>query len=363
MSHIALEAVLITILLFLPIVRCDDNEVIPADNSQIKTWFDRNVGAAASRDAVLSPAVATAEKNATVIKVRADGSGDYKTVTDAIKSIPDGNKNRVIVSIGPGNYTEKITVDRYKPFVTLYGDPSDLPVLVYDGTAAKYGTVDSATLIVEGDYFTAVNLKVVNSAPRPDGKRTGAQAEAMRIGGDFASFYNCRFHGFQDTLCDDKGRHFYKDCYIEGTVDFIFGSGNSLYLNSEIHVIPGDPQAIITAQARSKATEPNGYSFVHCKVTGSGGIAYLGRAWFDFARVVFAFSEFTDVVNPQGWSDNNKRNADSLVYFGEYNNKGPGSNLDKRVTFVKKLSDAEAKPFISLAFIEGSKWLLPPPKV
>ncbi|KAI3458388.1 hypothetical protein Pfo_015051 [Paulownia fortunei] len=340
MSYIAVEAVLVTILLFLPIVRSHDTELIPADNSQLNSWFNRNV-----------------------IKVRADGSGDFKTITDAIKSIPQGNKNRVIVSIGPGNYTEKIRVDRNKPFITLYGDPNNMPTLVYDGTAARYGTVDSATLIVESDYFSAVNLKVVNSAPRPDGKRKGAQAAALRIGGDSASFYNCKFYGFQDTVCDDKGRHFFKDCYIEGTVDFIFGSGKSLYLNSEIHVIPGDPVAMITAQARTKPSEPNGYSFVHCNVTGTGGVAYLGRSWFPYARVVYAYSELSGVVNPQGWSNNNQPQTNRRVYFGEYNNKGPGSNLDKRVAFAKKLSDADVKPFISLAFVEGSKWLLPPAKV
>ena len=69
-----------------------------------------------------------------------------------------------------------------------------------------------------------------NSAPMPKGQLKGEQAVALRIAGDKSAFYNCRFLGFQDTLCDDKGRHLFKDCYIEGTVDYIFGSGKSLYL-------------------------------------------------------------------------------------------------------------------------------------
>lgn len=69
-----------------------------------------------------------------------------------------------------------------------------------------------------------------NSAPKPDGKRKGAQASALRISGDKSTVYNCRILGFQDTICDDRGYHLFKDCYIEGTVDFIFGSGTSLYL-------------------------------------------------------------------------------------------------------------------------------------
>lgn len=68
-----------------------------------------------------------------------------------------------------------------------------------------------------------------NTAPRPRVGKENAQAVAMRISGDKAAFFNCKFHGFQDTLCDDKGRHFFKDCFIRGTVDFIFGYGRSLY--------------------------------------------------------------------------------------------------------------------------------------
>ncbi|GFP87035.1 pectinesterase 2 [Phtheirospermum japonicum] len=336
MLEITLETLVVTILLLIPIVRCNDNELIPADSSQLNSWFDRQVGASGARTSSVEPPLAAAEGKATVIKVRAGGGGDFKTIADAVKSVPAGNQKRVVISIGPGNYTEKVTVDRNKPFITFHGDPKTR---------------------------RAVNLKVVNSAPRPDGVRKGAQAAALRISGNRASFYNCGFYGYQDTVCDDKGKHLFKDCYIEGTVDFIFGSGKSLYLNSEIHVIPGDPMAMITAQARSSKEEDTGYIFVHCKVTGSGGKAYLGRSWFPSPRVVFAFSELSDAIHPQGWSDNKQPSTDSTVYFGEYNNRGPGANWEKRVPFAKKLSAADVKPFLSLAFVEGSKWLLPPAKV
>ncbi|CAA0836664.1 Pectinesterase PPME1 [Striga hermonthica] len=350
------------VLLLLPISRGAAYEPIPVDASQLNSWFDRQIGASGPRSSSVDPPLAAAEGKATVIRVAEGGGGDFKTVTDAVKSVPDGNTNRVVISIGPGNYTEKVTIPRTKPYVTLYGDPKNPPALVYGGTAAKYGTVDSATLIVLSDFFTAVNLKVVNSAPRPDGLRKGAQAVALRISGNAAAFYNCKFYGFQDTICDDKGKHLFKDCYIEGTVDFIFGSGTSLYLNSELHVIPGDPMAMITAHARSKADEPTGFVFAHCKVTGTGGTAYLGRSWFPSPRVVYAYSELSDAVNPEGWSDNHQPSTDRTVYFGEYNNKGPGASFEKRVPFAKKLSDGEAKSFLSLAYVEGAKWLLPPHK-
>ncbi|XP_011076543.1 pectinesterase 1-like [Sesamum indicum] len=359
-SYIAVEVVFLTALLVLPIALSTNDEPIPANKAQLNSWFDRNVGPLASREGSLDPAVVEAEKNVTVVRVRTDGSGDFKTVTDAIKSVPQGNKHRVIISIGPGNYTEKVKIDRYTHFITLYGDPNNMPVMLFDGTAAQFGTLESATLTVESDYFSAVNLKIVNSAPRPDGKRVGAQAVAMKIAGEYASFYNCRMYGFQDTLCDDRGKHLFKDCYVEGTVDFIFGSGQSLYLNSEIHVIPGDPVSFIAAHSRSKHNEANGYVFVHCRVTGTNGTAYLARSWFPYGRVIFAYSQLSDAVNPQGWSNNGQNHTDSTVYFGEYHNEGPGSDLSKRAAYGKQLSDAEVKSFISIAYIEGSKWLLPP---
>ncbi|CAK9157949.1 unnamed protein product [Ilex paraguariensis] len=359
MTYVAVEAILISILLFIPNIVSDDTVPIPAVKTELNGWFQSNV----KPSPTLDPALATAEAGAKVIKVNADGSGDFKTLADAVKSVPDGNTNRVIVSIGPGKYTEKIKIERTKPFITFYGDAANMPTLAFGGTSAEFGTVDSATLIVESDYFSAVNIIIANTSPRPDGKRAGAQALALRIGGDKASFYNCKLNGFQDTLCDDKGLHFFKDCYIEGTVDFIFGNGKSIYVNTELHVIPGDPVAVITAQARQSEAMDTGYSFVHCTVTGTGGNALLGRSWMPFAKVVFAYTDMSDAVDPKGWSDNVHPETDKTVFFGEYNCKGARADFAARVPFAKKLTDAEAQPFISLAFIEGSKWLLPPAKV
>lgn len=143
------------------IVLSDDNVPIPSDKAQLNTWFNNNVKPLSQRKNTLDPALVTAEEGAKVVKVMKDGSGDFKTITDAIKSIPEGNTKRVIVYIGGGNFNEKITIGRTKPFVTLYGAlGGNMPNLTYGGTAQQYGTVDSATLIVEGDYFVAANIMI-----------------------------------------------------------------------------------------------------------------------------------------------------------------------------------------------------------
>nr|GMC78993.1 pectinesterase 1-like [Ipomoea batatas] len=354
----------LVILIFLvhylcPRVVSDDSIPIPASKDEVNSWFTANVQPASDRKN-LDPKLAKAESKPKHVKVSKDGKGDFKTVSEAIKSVPKDNTQRVIISIGGGNYTERVLIEREKPFITLYGDPKDMPSITFHSTAAKDGTVASATVIVEADYFTAVNLNILNSAPRPDGKRKGAQAVALTQSGDKAAYYNCKLYGFQDTFCDDKGRHFFKDCYIEGTIDFIFGNGKTLYLNTELHVLDG----VITAQARHTNAEDTGYSFVHCKITGHKEAGFLGRGWMAFSRVIYAYTEMTDAVRPLGWHGvPGKPHYGGTTYFGEYKNTGPGAKMDGRPNFAKKMTDEEVKPFITLGFIEGSKWLLPPTKV
>ncbi|XP_022714477.1 putative pectinesterase 63 [Durio zibethinus] len=361
--NIEVRAAICTIILLAPVVLSQNSPQIPADKSQVNAWFNANIKPASARAGTLDPALVQAEAEPHVIKVRKDGSGDFDTITKAIASVPSGNTKRVIISIGAGSYREKITIVRTKPFITFYGDPKNMPNLTFDGTARQYGTLDSATLIVESDYFVAANIVIVNTAPRPDGKMVGAQAVSLRISGDKAAFYNCKLIGFQDTLCDDRGNHFFKDCHIRGTVDFIFGSGKSLYLGTELYVEGDTGLTVITAQARESASENTGYSFVHCSVTGTGNGTYLGRAWKTSPKVVFAYTDMSSVVHPAGWSFNFKPERAKTVFYGEFKCTGQGAAPGGRAPFTKQLTEAEAKPFLVLDYVGGTKWLLPPPKL
>ncbi|XP_010546117.1 PREDICTED: pectinesterase PPME1-like isoform X2 [Tarenaya hassleriana] len=340
------------------VVLASDATPIPEARGQVDQWFATNVKALSQRKGTLDPALEAAEAKPLVITVN-KGGGQFRTLTEALRSIPAGNSRRVIIRMGPGEYREKVTIDRNKPFITLLGNPKSMPVITFDGTAAKYGTVDSATLIVLSDYFMAINVIVKNTAPAPDGKTKGAQALAMRISGNKAAFYNCKFYGYQDTVCDDTGSHFFKDCYIEGTFDFIFGSGTSLYLRTQLHVV-GDGIRVITAQAGKSTADQSGYSFVHCRVTGTGEGIYLGRAWMTHPKVVYAYTEMTSVVNPSGWHHNPDISRDKTVFYGEYKCYGPGSLKHKRVPYTQDLDATEARRFLTLGYIQGSKWLLPP---
>src|SRR2546425_7463102 len=136
-SHMVVVALFVA-----TIVSSDDTVPVPADKSQVSKWFEANVKPFAGRKASLDPALVAAEEKPKIIKVRKDGGGEFKTITDAVKSIPEKNTQRVIIDIGPGTYVEKILVDRNRPFVTFYGDPKAMPIISNNGDAHKYGTFD-----------------------------------------------------------------------------------------------------------------------------------------------------------------------------------------------------------------------------
>ncbi|WCJ36395.1 Pectin lyase-like superfamily protein [Euphorbia peplus] len=341
------------------LVSCDDLKPIPANRAQVNAWFEANVLSLEQRKGTLDAVLEAAEINRRAITVRQDGKGDFKTINEAIASIPEGNKVRVTVNIGPGIYNEKILIPKTKPFVTLRGSPTAMPILQYAATAKQVGTFKSGTLIVLSDYFKAAYIIVKNSSPRPnmDQAKSGAQAVALRISGDKAAFYSCKIYGYQDTLLDETGRHFFKSCFIEGTIDFIFGSGKSLYLQCEIHVVNEQWKTVIAAQAKQEKNEDSGFSFVHCTISGDGvSDTYLGRAWMSWSDVVYSYSTISKAVLPEGWDSSGKPIGN--MKFGEFENSGPGANAAGRVKFSTRLSPKAAQPYLTLGYIQASKWLL-----
>ncbi|CAN6352033.1 unnamed protein product [Urochloa humidicola] len=316
--------------------------------------------------------LSAAEAGAVRYVVSPDGKGKFRTITDAIKSVPEKNKKRVILDIRPGTYKEKVLVPYTKHFITFLGDPKHPPVITWDDTAATrgkdgapVGTVGSATVAVESDYFLASGIIFRNHAPMAAPGQKGGQAVALRVFGTKAAFYNCTIDGGQDTLYDHKGLHYFKSCIIRGSVDFIFGFGRSLYEDCQIISVTKQV-AVLTAQQRTKSIADaieSGFSFLRCKVFGAGQI-YLGRAWGDSSRVVYAFTEMGKEVVPVGWDGWNVAKPEKTgVYYGEYRCSGPGAIVQKRIGWSLILNDVQAKPFTGTHFVYGDSWILPPPKL
>ncbi|CAF1814037.1 hypothetical protein Bca4012_029284 [Brassica carinata] len=296
-----------------------------------------------------------------VLVVDLNGGGNFTTVQSAIDAVPDSSSFRTLIVINPGIYREKVTVHKKKTNVVLQGKGYQKTIIEWNDTAlSSGGTFYSFSFAVYADNFVAHNVSFVNTAPEPRPEVKGAQAVAMRLQADKAAFYGCGFYSAQDTLLDSEGRHFFKECYIQGSIDFIFGNGRSIYQDCRIRSIAKETRSgisgIITAQARDSESDQTGFSFVNCTISGTGKI-WLGRAWRAFSTVVFSNTYMSEVISPDGWNNFGNTTRDRTVTFGEHKCFGEGANYTKRVAYGKQLTDAEAAKFTDISFIDGQQWL------
>jgi pectinesterase len=276
--------------------------------------------------------------------VAKDGSGMFTKVQDAINSIPDFRKNVTTVFIRNGTYKEKLILPASKTNVRFIGESQERTILTYDDFASKknrfgeeMGTTGSTSFYVFGDGFTAENITFENSSG-PVG-----QAVAVRIDGDRVAFLNCRFLGFQDTLYPhgERSRQYYKNCYIEGTVDFIFGWSTALFEDCEIFCKKGG--GYVTAASTLQETA-HGFVFKNCKITGDADAHtfYLGRPWRPYAKTVFIDCYLDKQVKPEGWHNWDKKEAESTAFYAEYNSRGPGAEKADRISWSRQLTAEEA---------------------
>jgi len=276
------------------------------------------------------------------IVVAQDGSGNFKTVQEAFDAVPSLKSERTVIFVKKGIYKQVITLEKDKNNVTLIGEDANNVILTFDNYSSKinpvtnkgYGTSGSSSCYIKGDSFYAKNITFENSSG-PVG-----QALAIHIDGDKAVFNNCRFLGFQDTMYAGDSRQYFKDCYIEGSTDFIFGSSTSFFDNCVLHTKGGS--AITAASTKDYVTF--GYVFNNCKITGTGaGITTLGRPWRPYAAVVFINTEMSNAIKPAGWDNWRKTENESTARYKEYNSTGAGAYPNERVKWMKYLTKEEVK--------------------
>lgn len=284
------------------------------------------------------------------VVVAADGSGDFKTVQQAVDHAPPEGAGRLIIAIRPGIYRERVSIPKDRPRVTLLGlskDPASTVITYGMSAAAAGGTFFSSTVSVEGTAFRASNVTFENSYG------IGSQAVALSIHSDRAVFRNCRFTGWQDTLYAASGRQYYQHCFIQGAVDFIFGNATAVFDHCEIE---SAGQGYVTAQSRTTPDGSTGYVFYHCKLTGrhTGHGVYLGRPWRPYARVVYVDCWMGRQIRPTGW--NNWRSAanEKTAWFAEFGSTGPGAKPAERARWAHSLTSRQAKSFQPSTFLRGS---------
>jgi pectinesterase len=288
------------------------------------------------------------------IVVAQDGSGDFKTVQEAINAAPDSAKKETIIFIKSGVYKEKLVLPKTKIKIHFLGQNLATTKVTFDNYASKkdssgkdLGTARTASFYLYGPDFIAENITFENSSG-PVG-----QALAIWVGSDRSQFINCRFLGFQDTIYTDyNARQYYKNCYIEGTTDFIFGPATAVFDNCEIFCKKGG--YYITAASTPDSVK-YGYVFLNCRITGDAPPAtfYLGRPWRPYAKIVFINSNLGGYINPLGWNNWGKESNEKTAYYAEYHNKGEGAKLTQRVSWCHQLTDEQAKEYTLTNIFNG----------
>lgn len=272
--------------------------------------------------------------------VAKDGSGDFFTVQEAINAVPDFRKEgRTTIYIRKGVYKEKLIIPASKINVSLIG--AEDAVISGDDYASKpnrfgenMSTSGSASCYIYAPDLICENLTFENTAGRV------GQAVACFVAGDRVIFRNCRFLGNQDTLYN-FGKHcrqYFEDCYIEGTVDFIFGSSTAVFNRCIVHSLS---KGYLTAPSTPQ-DEAYGYVFIDCRLTAADGVekVYLARPWRPYAKSVFIHCEMGGHILPVGWHNWNKKDAEKTCFFAEYENTGAGAATKKeRAKFGHQLKN------------------------
>ncbi|KAI4338557.1 hypothetical protein MLD38_023602 [Melastoma candidum] len=291
------------------------------------------------------------------IKVDINGKGDFTSVQAAVDSVPSGNSRWVIIHVRKGIYKEKLHVPKDKPYIFMRGNGKGRSAIVWSQSSVD--NKESATFRVEAPHFIAFGISFKNDAPTGVAYTSQNQSVAAFVGADKVAFYHCGFYSTHNTLFDYKGRHYYDSCYIQGSIDFIFGRGRSVFHSCEIFVIDDKRLTIhgsITAQNRGSKDDNSGFVFIKGKVYGVEDV-YLGRAKGAYSRVVFARTYLSKTIVPHGWTnwsyDGNTKN----LYHAEYRCHGPGAESEHRAPWSRQLTDEEAAPFLSIDFIDGKEWL------
>ena len=296
---------------------------------------------------------AWAQERQDTIVVSRDGTGNFRTLQEAIESARAFMDYTVTIYVKNGVYKEKVIVPSWVENIDIIGEDRDKTIITYDDHANinKMGTFRTYTVKVEGSDITFKNLTIENNAAQL------GQAVALHTEGDRLKFINCRILGNQDTIYTGAKftRLYFKDCYIDGTTDFIFGPSTALFEDCIIH---SKRNSYVTAASTPKEAK-YGYVFKHCKLTAEPGVdkVYLGRPWRPYAYTLFIECELGKHIVSAGWHNWGKQSNEETARYMEYKNTGEGANASERVAWSKQLTKKEAEAVtVDAIFGTQSNW-------
>ena len=296
--------------------------------------------------------------NADTLVVARDGTGQFRTVDEAIEVCRAFMDYHKVIFVKKGVYKEKLVIPSWLQNIEICGEDRDLTVITYDDHANirtperpnGMGTFRTYTIKVEGSDITFKNITIENNSARL------GQAVALHTEGDRLTFINCRFLGHQDTIYTGVAgtRLFFKDCYIEGTTDFIFGPSTAWFEHCDIFC---KANSYITA-ASTPQEITYGYIFNNCTVSCAPDVTkvYLGRPWRDYGYTLFMHCSLPAQIRPEGWHHWEEQRKQTARYL-EFENTGEGAATDKRAAWSRQLTKKEAKAVtLQNVFMHTDQW-------
>ena len=281
--------------------------------------------------------------NPDTIVVARDGTGQFRTIDEAIEVCRAFMDYHKVIYIKKGTYKEKLIIPQWLQNIELCGEDMNETIITYDDHANiktqerpnGIGTFRTYTLKIEANDITLKNLTIENNAARL------GQAVALHTEGDRLIFINCRFIGHQDTVYTGMPytRLFFKGCYICGTTDFIFGPSTAWFEECTIESLVN---SYVTA-ASTPADAAYGYIFNNCRLIAKDGVdkVFLGRPWRDYGYTLFMNCDLGAHIRPEGWHHWEKQRENTARYL-EYNNHGAGAQPQQRVAWSHQLTKKEA---------------------
>ncbi|MBS7563908.1 pectin esterase [Mucilaginibacter sp. Bleaf8] len=302
------------------------------------------------------------------LTVAQDGSGDYKTIQEAVNAVRDLGPQQVTIYIKKGVYHEKLVIPSWKTKISLVGESAGNTIITnndYSGKPVpggrdafgrdKMSTYTSYTVLVQGNDCQIQNLTIENTAGRV------GQAVALHVEADRFVMLNSRLLGNQDTLyaATENSRQYYQNCYIEGTTDFIFGEATAVFESCTV-------KSLLSSYITAAATTPGqrfGFVFLNCKLIADTAArkVFLGRPWRPYGKTVFIKTEMGPHIVPLGWNpwkgDVTFPDKERTAYYAEYANTGAGANRTGRVKWTRQLTPYEAKQYTIENILAGKdKW-------
>lgn len=282
--------------------------------------------------------------NPDTLFVARDGTAEFRNISDAVEVCRAFMEYHKVIFVKKGVYKEKLIIPSWLTHIEICGEDPENTIITYDDhanilyppTGKGMGTFRTYTVKVEGNFITFKNITIENNAARL------GQAVALHTEGDRLVFVNCRILGNQDTIYTGMAytRLFFKNCYIEGTTDFIFGPSTAWF---EECTIKNKTNSFVTAASTPQDVK-YGYVFNRCKLIADDGVnkAYLGRPWRPYAHTLFMNCEIGKHIIPQGWQNWGNKANEQTARYQEYNNTGEGANVKERAPWSRQLTKKEA---------------------